>query len=70
MNNQQLDGLLRAFDTWQAAEKLTDRELADEVITKVWGKLHLGSREDFILSELIDRFEKQAGIERGEEETL
>jgi hypothetical protein len=44
------------------AAKLTDKELANEAIVKVWGRLKLGKEEEAIVDELIRRFQKLAGI--------
>jgi len=56
---------LHARDT---VEAMTDRELVANVEKEVWGKLcAFGSPADWLLDELINRFETQRGIERDEE---
>jgi hypothetical protein len=47
--------------------KLSDQELTDQVIEKIWGQLTFCSPEDALLDELLRRFETRAGIIRSEE---
>lgn len=56
--------LEKAVEDSAAVEKLSDRELSELVIEKVWGKLTFGSPEDWLLDQLVTRFEKAHGIER------
>jgi len=48
-------------------QKLTDQELADEAIVKVWGQLKLNTPEEAVVDELIRRFQKLAGIPEDED---
>lgn len=48
-------------------EAMSDVELAEVVIEKVWGQLVLGSEEDAALDELIKRFEAAKGIKRDDD---
>lgn len=58
-----------ALDAREKVEALTDRELSDLVIDKIWGELIVWcSHEDFLLDELIIRFDKAKGIVRDEED--
>lgn len=43
---------------------LSDEELSDLVINEIWSKFIFGSREDFLLDEMIKRFDKKSGIVR------
>ena len=60
-------GLVKMMVASDSVKALTDRELTTEVIDKVWGNLPLGSREEWVLDELVARFEKRCGIERDAE---
>jgi len=46
---------------------LSDAELSNLNINKVWGSLIFGSEEEMLLDELIRRFDKGKGIERGDD---
>lgn len=53
----------------EKVEALSDRELSDLVIKKIWGqKVGWCSAEDWILDEFIQRFDKAKGIVREEVE--
>jgi hypothetical protein len=60
-------GLVKFLDASNAVKKLSDHELCKQVIEKVWGELVLGSEQDWLVDELVERFEERCGIERDEE---
>lgn len=62
-----LSGLIALLEGTEHVKKLSDCELSTTVIEKVWGQLVLGSEQDFLLDELISRFEEKCGIERDDE---
>jgi hypothetical protein len=59
-----LHGALILLHEKGAVEKLTDAQLSDAVLKEVWSTLNFGSREDWLIDELISRFESKVGIER------
>ena len=60
--------VLRFLEINERSKKLSDIELVEQVVDKVWGRAHnLGSWEEQLLDELITRFENQVGIERDDE---
>ncbi len=61
------DRILAFLDRTQEIENLSDAALSDLVIEKVWGQLNLGSEEDMLLNEMINRFDAAKGIERDDE---
>lgn len=52
-----LEGALRCLTARDNVEKIPDAQLCAMVVHHVWGKLTLGSPEDWTLDELINRFE-------------
>lgn len=70
LTDQQCANLLGFLNRQDRISKLSDCELSEEVLNKVWGKLILGSEEDSLLDEMITRFELVMGIERNEEGEL
>jgi hypothetical protein len=61
-------GVLRFLEINERSKKLSDIELVEQVVDKVWGTaFNLGSWEEQLLDELITRFENQVGIERDDE---
>lgn len=61
-------GVLRFMELHDRSAALSDVELVEQVVDKVWGRAHnLGSWEEQILDELITRFEHRAGIDRDDE---
>ena len=45
------------------AHKLSDGELIDAVVNEVWANLSLKNRDNALLSEMIERFQKLSGVE-------
>jgi hypothetical protein len=65
-----LENALFMLDNRDKVEALTDRELSDLVIDKIWGqKVGWCSAEDWLLDEFIQRFDKAKGIVRDTEES-
>lgn len=48
--------LLGMVDEMDAAKKMSDKELASEVLNKVWSAYKVDSLESALLGELIERF--------------
>lgn len=62
------EALLKWLKVTEKVSKLSDTELSIAVVDKIWGRItKLGTEEEALLNELINRFEKHAGIERDEE---
>lgn len=59
--------LLNFMQAQERVQQLSDRELCAEVIDKVWGKQILGSDQDWLVDEIVQRFEIKCGIERDDE---
>lgn len=57
-NGTVLDFLKKMSETMDAAEEMTDSQLVDEVMDKVWSDLNANSIEAAVLEELIERFKK------------
>lgn len=56
------------LDAAGAVDDLTDAQLVEAVLNEVWAvKVAFCSREDFLLSQLVDRFEAKCGIKRDAE---
>lgn len=69
LSEEELNRCAQVFDTWGEISKLTDQELSAAVQEEVWGKCTgFNTREDFLLSEMMARFDTLAGIERPETE--
>lgn len=60
-------GLKRFLADSDKDRAMSDRELVAAVIEKVWAKQNLGSEEDWLIDQLVTRYEKLVGIERDEE---
>jgi hypothetical protein len=67
LNEEQAARLLAALDDSQSIHDLTDAQLSEAVLNEVWGKQYLFSRPEMLLSEMIGRFDKLAGVKRDEE---
>lgn len=61
------ENVWQSIERKKRAEALSDVRLVEEVIDKVWGKFSFSDERMDLLDELIDRFEKRAGIKRDEE---
>jgi hypothetical protein len=59
-----VEGALMCLTARDNVEKMSDRELVDLVEKHIWGNLRFGSAEDWLLDELINRFETRRGIAR------
>jgi hypothetical protein len=66
-NKELVEGALLLLKSKDRVAKLTDRELSAAVLSEVWAGLGFGSKADWLLDEMIQRFEKRAGIERDED---
>jgi len=66
-SDQDLDRLMASLTLMGKIESLSDSELADLVVNRVWGRLSLGTEEEFLINELITRFELRVGIERNDD---
>lgn len=62
-----LEGLVRFIHICEQAETLSDEALSTEVLQRIWSQLPHGTVEDVILSELLTRFDRLAGIVRDED---
>lgn len=58
------DGAMMCLAARDHVEKLTDTELTLAVEKQIWAKLGFGGQEDWLLDELINRFEIRRGIMR------
>ena len=65
--DEQLNRLIKAIRIFDQIEKMTDLELSEAVLHKVWAPMNLGSEGEMLVSQLLNRFEKKAGIERDDE---
>jgi hypothetical protein len=66
-NEMAVEGAMMCLAARDHVEKLTDRELVSAVEKQVWAKLGLASQEDWLLDELINRFESLREIKRDDE---
>lgn len=67
IDDQQLTGILGFMKRRDEIEAMSDEQLSDAVLNKVWGTLRLGSEQDMLLDEMLTRFDLFTGIERGED---
>jgi hypothetical protein len=68
MTDEQLDNLMRLLNARERLTNLTDRQLTALVLHCIWAKkVGWCSPEELLLDEYITRFERLAGIRRGEE---
>ena len=68
LSEQEATALLGLLNRAESVDNLTDAELSDAVLKEVWSaKLIFCSREDFLLSELLNRFDAKSGIKRDSE---
>jgi hypothetical protein len=58
------EGAMMCLAARDHVEKLSDRDLVSAVEKQIWAKLGFGSQPDWLLDELINRFETQRGIKR------
>lgn len=65
--NAQIDKLMKILSDTDVIHTLTDAELSNAVIKEVWGTLRFCSRKDWLLDEMITRFENKCGIVRNED---
>ncbi len=56
--------LLAMMKEVDANSRLTNREISDAVVEKVWGSMKAGSPGELLLDEFISRFDKLCGIKR------
>lgn len=63
-NNKLMEVVLSMIESNDKVAMLTDKELSDQVIERVWGSLAWNSQEDWLLNELIRRFDTTKGINR------
>lgn len=63
-NNKLMEVMLSMIESGDKVAMLTDKELSDQVIERVWGSLAWNSQEDWLLDELIRRFDIAKGINR------
>lgn len=61
------EAMMQMLANLDHAEKLSDEDLVNEVIDKVWARLNWDGPEETLLNELIERFKVRAGIEDREE---
>jgi len=61
------EAMMQMLANLDHAEKLSDEDLVNEVIDKVWARLNWDGPEETLLNELIQRFKDLAGIESVEE---
>ena len=57
------EALMQMLANLDHAVKLSDEDLVNEVIDKVWARLNWDGPEETLLNELIERFKVRAGIE-------
>lgn len=65
---EDISRLAAVFEVHEDIAKMSDQDLSDAVINEVWAKLRFCSRQDWLLDEMIARFDKRCGIVRGEED--
>ena len=64
-HEQMIEGVLTMLTAKDNVEKMSDKELVALVEREIWGKLCIfGSPQDWLLDELISRFETRGGIKR------
>jgi len=61
------NGMMKMIQNMDEMKMLSDRELVEAVIEKVWGQMILGGEQETLLDELITRYEKRSGIKRDDE---
>lgn len=61
------EGAMMCLAARDHVEALSDRELVSRVEKQIWAQLGFGSQEDWLLDELINRFELRRGIKRDDE---
>jgi hypothetical protein len=59
--------LLNFIEGMKSSEALTDRQLCAQVIEKCWAKFNLGSEQDWLIDQLVTRYEAKCGIQRDDE---
>lgn len=61
------EGAMMCLAARDHVDALSDRDLVAAVEKQIWAKLGFGSQEDWLLDELINRFEEQRGIKRDDD---
>ena len=60
------DAFWRWLQVTDRIENLGDGELCDIIIEGVWAEMPMGSPQELLIDELIQRYEERQGIERDE----
>jgi hypothetical protein len=66
-NPAALEGLVKFIRICEQVDQLSDEALSTEVLHRIWAQFPHGTVEDVILSELLTRFDRLAGIVRDED---